>query len=120
MVDIIGQKRQATSAGFRRDDGYSLQTGKAVRYVLAGYQFRIEATRQGILVQGSFPMVGREGIFALTTMLRRAVRHHEHLASFPVGSAQEALPESILDAEDVAQAIMESERESRTTTKTIA
>lgn len=89
------------SLNFIRRDGFSLQTGRAVAYTLSNGLFQIEATRDGVTFHGSFPTVTRAGILAVTQTLIRAVRHHEHLKSFPLGTKQEALAEETIEAEEV-------------------
>lgn len=103
MADIIGQPKSPKGV-FRRIDGYSIEVGKAVCYELAGYEFKIIATRFGVEVMGHFPVVTRAGILALEQVLIRAVRHHEHLASFAEGIKQEALTEDILAVEETLNA----------------
>jgi hypothetical protein len=100
MSDPVILSRQRTAGVFIRTTGYSLETGKAVAYVLQGHKFRIIATRLGVDLAGSFPIVQQDGVNILVHVLQRAVRHHEHLASFADGQPQTILNEDALDAED--------------------
>lgn len=107
MVHIIGQEKKKTR-GFIRVTGHSLHAGLVVAYVLRDEPFKIEVSREAIQIQGSFPPCDRAGIGALKQMLDRAVRHHEHLKSFPEGTKQEHLEENILEAEEAAHTLMQT------------
>ena len=85
---------------FIRTTGYSLHTGVAVAYALQGHRFRIIATRLGVDIAGSFPVVKHDGVETLIQLMRRAVRHYEHLASFANGQRQTVLNEDVLDTEE--------------------
>lgn len=96
------------SAGvFGRGTGYSLERGRIVRYLMVDdtgqSMFQILAHRDGIQIQGSLNVGNEEGVHALTTILKRALRHHEHLKSYVVGTPQEILDERILIAEEQAE-----------------
>lgn len=92
---------------FSRGTGYTLEQGRMVRYLMVDHQgqfmFQILAHRDGVQVQGSLNIGNGEGIRALTTILKRASRHHEHLKSYPVGTPQTVLDEHILIAEERAE-----------------
>ena len=95
---IGGNNKQ--EAGFVRVDGHSLQLGVVVSYKLTGLNFVIIASRVGVELAGRFPCVGRAGIEALQDMLNRAVRHSEHLKTFPVGDRQTTIPEQLFEEEE--------------------
>lgn len=97
-MHIVGAKKK--EAGFVRRDGHSLEVGVVVAYMLPGLPFQILAHRHGVHIRGEFPIVTRQGIEVLNDTLLRAVRHHEHLASFPMGEKQAPLPEMLLEAEE--------------------
>jgi hypothetical protein len=99
-IPIISNRPQPQNGVFYRQDGYSLQTGLAVHYGVRGTTFKIVCTRDGIAIQGSYPMVGREGVEALRQMLARAIKHHEHLKSFTDGMKQVALDERTIELEE--------------------
>ena len=97
---IINTRREQ-QVGFVRGDGHSLQQGVVVAYQLSGFPTKVMASRQGVVVVGGIPMTNREGIELYIEILRRAIRHHEHLATFPLGFKQIPLTEQMLDAEMV-------------------
>jgi hypothetical protein len=99
MVHILGQE-QKKEGKFGIRTGHHLEVGKVVEYFLIGYDFAVLAHRGGVEVKGRFPCVNRIGIITLISILQRAVRHHEHLASYAVGTPQQIMPEGVLDIED--------------------
>ena len=94
---IGGDKLEGT---FVRMDGHSLQLGVVITYRLSGMNFAIIISRNGVELAGRYPCVARQGVEALTDMLNRAIRHHEHLKSFPVGEQQTTIPERLFEEEE--------------------
>lgn len=97
---IGGNKKEETDGVFIRMEARSIELGLAVIYKVQNCPFQIIAHREGVQVIGQFPNTNRGGIDALTAMLYRAVAHHEHLATFPVGTAQVPLPEEMVAVGD--------------------
>lgn len=102
-------RRQQKSLSFIRADAHSLQQGVIVAYLLKDTPFQVTSNRHGISIRGSYPQVGKAGITALMNILARAIRHHEHLKSFPLGTPQVALEESTFDTPPVAAPVAPSQ-----------
>ena len=86
MSVLIQPQREGS---FKRRTGHSIKLGMVVAYELVGARpFSIIAHREGVEMSGSFPVVQHEGVTALKNILDRAVRHHQHLKSFPLGVRQ--------------------------------
>lgn len=98
-VHLIGGKN-VQEGEFIRLDGHSFELGTTIIYQLVGLNFVIVVSRNGVELVGRFPCVDRRGIHALQDMLNRAVRHHEHLKSFPIGQKQTTIPEILFEEEE--------------------
>jgi hypothetical protein len=99
MVHILGQEKKQEGY-FDRRTGHAIEVGAVVEYRLVGFQFAVLAHREGIEAKGQFPCVRRDGGLTLMNVIARAIRHHEYLATFPVGAPQRILPETVLDIEE--------------------
>lgn len=103
--------RQFKSKGsFERTETHTLQHGVVVLYRVVGFPFAMAITRDGVQITGTYPNVQREGVEALIDMLHRAVLHHEHLNTFPVGTRQTTLSESDLDRDEMMRKEFEAIR----------
>jgi hypothetical protein len=58
-----------------------------------GIQFAVFASRYGIEIKGEFPPISEQGVATIKQLLDRAVVHHKHLGTFPVGDPQYILSE---------------------------
>lgn len=87
------EKFQSVAVSLTRLDGHSLTLGKVVEYRLQGFPFRVIACREGMMIEGKSPWFAGPSLELIGEMIRRAMVHQQHLASFPVGTKQEALDE---------------------------
>lgn len=103
MTQIIGYNHlgQRTEMEFRRLVGTSVKVGLVVTYRV-GQQFQITAHRLGVEITGRFPTIDGQGADALIEMIRRAVKHHEHLKSYQDGARQDVLDERMLSTGEAA------------------
>lgn len=95
-VPVIGAP--PPQGAFIRIDGHTLANGVLVVYQLNVAPFRVIAGRDGVQVEGQFPLVGRDGIRRLKQVLDRALVQAEKLASYAVGERQVPYTEQELAA----------------------
>lgn len=81
-----------------RREGANIQVGQFIAYMFEGIQFAVFASRYGVEIKGEFPLVGEQGINTVKQVLDRAVAHHKHLATFPIGSPQYILSEEEIES----------------------
>lgn len=98
MAQLVNQAPNV--AQFIRRDGHSIELGVVVNYRLAGLPFEILASRDGVQFRGTFPRTDRTGMTIFKDMLDRAVRQHEHLATFVLGDLQTTIPEEVFEEEE--------------------
>jgi hypothetical protein len=112
MGRIFPSDPHPDSTGFVRGEGHSMALGTVVAYRLAGFSFTILAGRDGIMVEGKFPWVGPDGIKQLKSTLDHAVIHHQHLASFEIGTKQTPLTEEqVMEVLTAATAMADATKE---------
>ena len=97
-IPILGQG-QRQSVTFRRIDGFVLEVGAVVRYMLPRpFLFEVAISREGIAIQGEYPICGKDGILALNLILRRAMWILDAMQATPVGAKQNVPTEQDLAA----------------------
>lgn len=95
---------------FVRGTGHDLRMGAIVEYKLNGFNFKVRITREGVSVAGVLPVVDWEGVGVVIDVLKRAVKHHNHLKSFPLGERQTILDEhDLMTQEAVSDLIAQNE-----------
>ena len=97
QVDIPFGVRSRKGISFQRIDTYSLQTGVMVTYEAKETPFRVRAGRDGVAIQGSLSWMDGAGVAAVMNLFARAIKHHEHLRTYPIGTRQQPLDESVFE-----------------------